>query len=191
MIKSFAKALLLVSISSLVFSCSSKEVAYTFDNKPISSVENKDGNIVVHFKDRTTQSFSVAQAETLLKEKKIEKNVYQLFTQKIKDAASHKQQKQKLVGKADKEEPYPYKLNGIDVHYVELKDDKYIIHLANKTSHTLIQHELDCMFLNEIITPELYMKCFQKQNEKDISERKNPSKLYFNYREIECPEFNQ
>ncbi len=185
MFRSFTKLLLLISVSGLVFSCTSNEAKYTFDKKPVSSVESKDGNIVVHFKDHTTQSFSAAQVETLLKEKKMGESVYPLFAQKIKDAASRKQQ-QKPAGKAGKEQ-YPYRLNGMDVHYVELKNDKFVIHMADKASHSFLQHELDCMLINHIITEELYFKCIQKREEANITA---DSGFSFSYREIKCPEFN-
>lgn len=169
----------------MVCSCTSNRVENKFDKKSVSAVESKDGNVVVHLKDHTTQSFSTARAETLLKEKKFRENVYPLFAQKIKDAASGKQQ-QKQVGGTNKE-PYPYRLNGMDVRYVELKNGKFIIHMADKANHSFLQHELDCMLINHIITEELYFKCMQRQNEADAIA--NPG-FSFSYREIKCPEFN-
>ena len=176
--------LCLLCIIIVTASCQSDNKELRLNDKPISSIESKDGNLVFHFEDHTTQAFTEKRVEALFNKKEITGNLYQLCLQKLREKNRRKQ-----FTSTDKPRTAPTKhfsINGINATSVEFKNEKFIFNLADHTKKAFSQDEVNCLLYLSAISKETYLLCFQKQQEAELSNLKDSSKLSFTYREVEC-----
>lgn len=181
-----SKSLLcLFSIIILITSCQSNSKELKFNDKPISSIESKDGNLVFHFQDHSIQAFTEKQMKALLSKKEVSENLYQLCSQKLKEEKNRIKQSvfTNTSKPADKKH---FSINGMNATSVEFKEGNFIFNLVDHTKKAFSQEEVDCLLYLSGITEETYLMCFQKQQEEELSNLKDASKLSFTYREVEC-----